>query len=587
MKVVSSVQAIEAILNSERVNLAWDATSLNGKHINEVHVSTDSGIFLLDISELSGGTAENYHDHILTALGNASTDFAKSRKLDSQVILQDVRRRISSTMSDRAIVNTKTVRLLEQTLGKDLLMLNCNVHPLDGISLAFRKGLREYERDNQVKKALFGKESTVVNLVQNIAKLRFKQGKGDPSGMKAFLEKEKISKGAIVRYVGNRFHVLFHLCAQIYMIRDSLKKYLTSYACNSSQYRQCILDDLGNEITIKELQVGALLGKVLTGPWMKVLYRKSMNNLETSKILQIVMDNLRRLLRTPRLLWDVDFKLFETEYESGRPGEHSLLVGEEPDSTSLQIATVALEEIIKTLERQLDRYIDGELSNPTEEQIVQATNSTADNIAAESILGLADNLARRAPNSTYAHLTSKTMFSINHTQSYLSADTSDLICAAVTQGRIAKARSILAGNETRLLIRKRLETKGQDRDNRIRKKTTKLVREAIKTPTTFKAVLQNGLENTVEDERLNISLDFIKRPNLLVGCSFRWIWSCQQGSAKEYFYKCIKLRKTKTTEGKYIGVYWEHGGTFDEAEDETIFDLADFITDYILGDVIL
>ena len=101
-------------------------------------------------------------------------------------------------MSDRAIVNTKTVRLLEQTLGKDLLMLNCNVHPLDGISLAFRKGLREYERDNQVKKALFGKESAVVNLVQNIAKLRFKQGKGDPSGMKAFLEKEKISKGAIV-----------------------------------------------------------------------------------------------------------------------------------------------------------------------------------------------------------------------------------------------------------------------------------------------------------------------------------------------------------------------------------------------------
>ena len=319
---------------------------------------------------------------------------------------------------------------------------------------------------------------------------------------------------------------------------------------------------------------------------MKVLYRKSMNNLETSKILQIVMDNLRRLLRTPRLLWDVDFKLFETEYESGRPGEHFLLVGEEPDSTSLQIATVALEEIIKTLERQLDRYIDGELSNPTEEQIVQATNSTADNIAAESILGLADNLARRAPNSTSAHLTSKTMVSINHTQSYLSADTSDLICAAVTQGRIAKVRSILADNETRLLIRKCLETKGQDR-NRIRKKTTELVREAIKTPRTFEEVLQNGLENTVEDECLNISLDLIKCPNLLVGCSFRWIWSCQQGSAKEYFYKCTKLRKAKKTEGKYIRVYWEHGGTFDEAENETFFDLADFITNYILGDVIL
>jgi len=86
-KVTSSVWAIEAILNSEKVNLAWDTTNLNGNHINDVHVSTDSGIFL-GISERAGGTAEDYHDDILTALCNASTNYAKSRQLDSQVILQ-------------------------------------------------------------------------------------------------------------------------------------------------------------------------------------------------------------------------------------------------------------------------------------------------------------------------------------------------------------------------------------------------------------------------------------------------------------------------------------------------------------------
>jgi len=37
---------------------------------------------------LAGGTAEDYHDDILTALCNASTNYAKSRQLDSQVILQ-------------------------------------------------------------------------------------------------------------------------------------------------------------------------------------------------------------------------------------------------------------------------------------------------------------------------------------------------------------------------------------------------------------------------------------------------------------------------------------------------------------------
>jgi len=39
--VTSSIHAIEAKLISGKVNLAWEATSLNGKHINEVHVSTD------------------------------------------------------------------------------------------------------------------------------------------------------------------------------------------------------------------------------------------------------------------------------------------------------------------------------------------------------------------------------------------------------------------------------------------------------------------------------------------------------------------------------------------------------------------
>ena len=43
MKVLSSIQAIKAILESKHVSLAWDATSLNGKHIDEVHVSTDRG----------------------------------------------------------------------------------------------------------------------------------------------------------------------------------------------------------------------------------------------------------------------------------------------------------------------------------------------------------------------------------------------------------------------------------------------------------------------------------------------------------------------------------------------------------------
>ena len=43
----------------------------------------------------------------------------------------DIRSRITSTLSDRAAVNKKVNAKLCEVLGRDLLDLSCNVHPLD------------------------------------------------------------------------------------------------------------------------------------------------------------------------------------------------------------------------------------------------------------------------------------------------------------------------------------------------------------------------------------------------------------------------------------------------------------------------
>ena len=43
-----------------------------------------------------------------------------------------------------------------------------------------------------------------------MTKMRFKQGKGDPGGFKQFLRQENIKPEIIVRYVGNRFHVVWN-----------------------------------------------------------------------------------------------------------------------------------------------------------------------------------------------------------------------------------------------------------------------------------------------------------------------------------------------------------------------------------------
>ena len=58
------VQTVEAMLCGLYDNIAWDATTLNGAHINEVHVNTASGSLALNVGKLSGRTTKDYIDHI-------------------------------------------------------------------------------------------------------------------------------------------------------------------------------------------------------------------------------------------------------------------------------------------------------------------------------------------------------------------------------------------------------------------------------------------------------------------------------------------------------------------------------------------
>ena len=67
-----------------------------------------------------------------------------------------------------------------------------------------------------------------------MTKMWYKQGKGDPAGFKMFMRHENIKPSVIVRYVGNRFHVLFHLSGILYVLRDKLMLYLENVCHNTT-----------------------------------------------------------------------------------------------------------------------------------------------------------------------------------------------------------------------------------------------------------------------------------------------------------------------------------------------------------------
>ena len=77
----------------------------------------------------------------------------------------------------------------------------------------------------------FGRECCAVNFIIAMNKMRFKQGKDDPAGFKLFLRQNNIKSSIIVRYVGNRFHVMFHQAGVLYYLQEKLLMYLEN-VCN-------------------------------------------------------------------------------------------------------------------------------------------------------------------------------------------------------------------------------------------------------------------------------------------------------------------------------------------------------------------
>ena len=60
---------------------------------------------------------------------------------------------------------------------------------------------------NSTKSDTFGNDCCAANFLYDMSKMRYKQGRGDPSGFKLFMRFEKIKPGMIVRYVGYRLYV--------------------------------------------------------------------------------------------------------------------------------------------------------------------------------------------------------------------------------------------------------------------------------------------------------------------------------------------------------------------------------------------
>ena len=148
--------------------------------------------------------------------------------------------------------------------------------------------------------------------------MRYKQGKGDPAGFKQFMRQANIKPGIIVRYVGNRFHVVFHLAGVFYYLREKLLNYLDSACRNTTSLRSALQKDLRNNKLLLQLQALGIIGKLITGPWMQQLYaNQKITNLGSIPYVKTCLQNLYLLRNCPQLVFDMKNDVFGISLDEG------------------------------------------------------------------------------------------------------------------------------------------------------------------------------------------------------------------------------------------------------------------------------
>ena len=158
------------------------------------------------------------------------------------------------------------IEKVEEMWGKLLNELNCLLHPFEHNCRSALKSLEES------KGQLYGKDCIAGNIVLQMNKLRYKDGKGDPKGFTSFMDDKKLPRGILPRYRGNRLHILFHICGKLMEYHPIFLKFLSNGNCKCGGLQAALLSDFSNNVAIMEMQVLGVIGKLFSGPWMKMFY---------------------------------------------------------------------------------------------------------------------------------------------------------------------------------------------------------------------------------------------------------------------------------------------------------------------------
>ena len=592
MSVLGDLQAGAMLTETQNCTLAWDATDIGGSHLNEVHISASSAsgkkdYMTLGVTELAGGKTQDYANHITETIGDVATTFSGFTGSDRSHVLDTISEKISSTMSDRVAVNHCVNKELRESFGHTLTEFNCNIHPLDSMDKAAKTALKATE----VKGTLWGKDCAAVNLIQGLCKMRYKQGTGDPKTFKAFFKSRQLPLKDIQRYVGNRFHVTFHLAGVFLRLRDELTEYLMRYSTVRGGLQIGLLTDLKDVKILQHLQILSLFGKLVTGPWMAELYTDEglMTYYEGVDMIRCCMQNLESYQADPQDMLTTTTDAFGGDLDVTDPTLAAARAYAGDEETFKRVTSNVAERFVAVIRRQLARFLEGEDSEPSEHDIEQARSVPHHNMQAERIMALTDAEARRAPNATVDYIEAKVKAKANRTLQWLQhlPPNEQRRAIGFAVGHTRRQSKVKAERRQKMVdeITKRMTETSRKRDLQERRKMEKEVRQLEASKEVTKDVVANlSRIGDLQDEQANYIIELCQKPISLVGAKIVHTWYDEETEQDEVFHgEILKLRRRKKC--TFVIGYHRTNESPDDSEDFDI-ERTQIITDLLYRDLV-
>lgn len=420
------------------------------------------------------------------------------------------------------------------------------------IASSVRAALKKLE---EARGKVFGKDCLAANLVLQINKLRYKNGKGDPRGFVAFLDENKLGRGILPRYRGNRLHVLFHIAGKLIEHYDMFLLYFSS-GSSCGGLRTAILQDFKNATSKSELHVIGLLGKMMTGPWMKKFYTSAsneINHVDGIDVVRKVIERIKNSINDPEALL-----LARDDFFGDKMPLDDTLTKLRQFPVDPQFKTMmkdCLLAVTAVLGRQYSKYFTIHITEKLREETASARSHNMD---AEELMGMFSASQKKAPNATMNYLSCRMRANKNKTMCYLEKleeeDRDTLLKKGVKFSRRQRQKRKLSQKELRAEVIRREKAREHARDTKERKKLEK--------------ILKNSDLESVRRDYPNLDyVNFDKVQDVLdgkaVGQKACHIWS-EEGKLVIYNAKLEKLRMAKMV---YKVAYWSQSEEYDNAID--------------------